>query len=365
MAARDYYEVLEVEKDADQKTIKRAFLKKARTLHPDVNKEPDAEEKFKEVNEAYSVLSDETKRANYDRYGDPNGPSGFGSDYVDMSDIFGGGFGINDIFSTFFGGGARGTSGASVRTRGRDMSLNLTITLEEAAAGTTKTLSYERLAPCDDCAGTGAAEGGSTKTCEHCHGTGVVVEVQNTIFGTMQSQHSCPDCAGTGKVIDKPCETCEGQGRTPSRETVKLDIPKGISSGQSIRIREKGEAGYRGDASGDLLVRITISEHERFERRGDDLLYSLEIDALEAITGTHKTIDGILADEEVTIKVPKLSSYGDEIRIPAKGMPKLDSSARGNLYVYLKVVPPKNLSKSELKQIQKIVDAHHKDSKEK
>ena len=175
---KDFYEVLGVAKDADAKTIKRAFLKLARKLHPDVSDDPDAEEKFKEVNEAYSVLSDDQKRANYDRYGDPNGPGGFGSDYVDVSDIFGGsGFGFGDIFDSFFGGGRGGAGGPSARTHGRDMGIRLQVTLEEAAAGCTKTVAYERLAPCDDCGGTGAAEGGHMTPCSRCHGTGRVVEV--------------------------------------------------------------------------------------------------------------------------------------------------------------------------------------------
>ena len=172
---RDYYEILGVDRDADDKTIKRAFLKKARTLHPDVNKEPGAEERFKEVNEAYSVLSDPRKRSNYDRYGTPDGPGGFGSDYVDMSDIFGGsGFGFSDIFDSFFGGGASSGGGRAARTRGRDMGITLRITLEEAAAGCTKTVAYDRLAPCDDCGGTGAADGGHEQACSRCGGTGRV-----------------------------------------------------------------------------------------------------------------------------------------------------------------------------------------------
>ena len=237
MADKDYYELLGVDKDADAKTIKRAFLKKARALHPDVNKAPDAEERFKEVNEAYAVLSDERKRANYDRYGTPDGPGGFGSDYVDMSDIFGGGFGINDIFDSFFGGGGRAAGGRPARTRGRDMGITLHISLKEAAAGCTKTISYERLAPCDDCNGTGSAAGGEEKTCGRCHGTGRVVEVQRTIFGQMQTETTCPDCQGSGKVVDHPCETCNGQGRTPSHETVEIKVPAGIQSGQSVKVR--------------------------------------------------------------------------------------------------------------------------------
>ena len=244
-ASPDYYEILGVEHDADAKTIKRAFLKKARTLHPDVNQAPDAERKFKEVNEAYSVLSDERKRSNYDRFGTPDGPGGFGSDYVDMSDIFGGGFGVSDIFESFFGGGATGAAGRAARTRGRDMGITLRVTLEEAAAGCTKTIAYDRLAPCDDCGGSGAADGGHATSCTRCGGTGRVIEVQRTIFGQMQSQSVCPSCGGSGQVIDKPCETCAGQGRAPSRETVEVKVPAGVHSGQSISLRGKGEAGDR------------------------------------------------------------------------------------------------------------------------
>ena len=295
---KDYYEVLGVPRDADAKTIKRAFLKKARVLHPDVSDDPNAEEKFKEVNQAYSVLSDERKRANYDRYGDENGPAGFGSDYVDMSDIFNGsGFGINDIFDSFFGGGASGGSARAARTRGRDMGIRLTVTLAEAASGVTKTLAYDRLAPCDDCGGTGVAEGGHERTCDRCHGTGRVIEVQRTIFGQMQTQTTCPVCHGSGKVVDKPCETCEGQGRTPSRETVEVKVPAGVHSGQTIRIAGKGEAGVRGDASGDLVVSIEVAQDERFERQGDDLYTTVRVDALEAIVGTTVTVDGIMKDE--------------------------------------------------------------------
>ena len=264
----DYYEVLGVDHDADARTIKRAFLKKARTLHPDVNKAPDAEEKFKEVNEAYSVLSDEQKRANYDRYGDPNGPAGFGAGGVDVSDIFGG-FGMDDIFSSFFGGGASG--GRAARTAGRDMGITLRVSLAEAASGCTKTIAYDRLAPCDDCNGSGCAEDGHVTTCSRCHGTGRVVTVQRTILGQMQTQSECPACHGTGHTIDHPCETCGGQGRTPNHETVKIDVPAGVHSGQSLRVEGYGEAGVRGDTSGDLIVRIEVVEGDRFQRQGDDL----------------------------------------------------------------------------------------------
>jgi len=340
---RDYYEVLGVDRDADQRTIKRAFLKLARTLHPDVNKEPDAEVRFKEVNEAYSVLSDERKRANYDQFGNPDGPGGYGSDFVDMSDIFGGGFGISDIFDSFFGGGgARG--GRAVRTRGRDMGITLRITLAEAAAGCTKTIAYERLSPCEDCNGTGIAEGGHEKTCDRCHGSGRVVEVQRTIFGQMQSQTTCPVCNGSGRVVENPCDTCQGEGRTPSHETVKVDIPAGVHSGQSIRVEGRGEAGVRGDVAGDLIVTLQILEDERFERQGDDLYHVVSIDAIEAMLGTTISCEGILEDDVVTVEIPAGCQYGDQIRLEGLGMPRLGSNARGSLVVAVQVTVPDDLT---------------------
>lgn len=346
---RDYYEVLGVSKDADAKTIKRAFLKLARKLHPDVSDDPDAEEKFKEVNEAYTVLSDDQKRANYDRYGDPNGPAGFGSDYVDVSDIFGGsGFGFGDIFDSFFGGGRGGAGGAQARTRGRDMGIHLQVTLEEAAAGCTKTLSYERLAPCDDCNGTGAAEGGRMQTCSRCHGTGRVVEVQRTIFGQMQTQSECPDCGGTGKAIDHPCETCDGQGRTPSREKVEVKIPAGIHSGQTVKVSGKGEAGLRGDTCGDLVVSVEIKPSERFERQGDDLYCTVKVDSLQAILGTSVTIDGVMADEKVKVDVPAGCQFGQQVVVERRGMPRMGMIARGNLVAVVQVETPTDLTKKQL-----------------
>ena len=348
---KDYYEVLGVDRDADARTIKRAFLKKARKLHPDVNKQPGAEEQFKEVNEAYSVLSDERKRANYDRYGDPNGPGGFGGDYVDMSDIFGGGF--SDIFDSFFGGG-RGASGAQQRTRGRDMGISLRISLEEAAAGCTKTITYDRLAPCDDCNGTGVAEGGHETTCTRCGGTGRVVEVQRTIFGQMQSQTTCPVCGGVGKVVDKPCETCDGQGRAPEREKLDIEIPAGIHSGQSIRIEHKGEAGIRGDAAGDLVARVDILPHERYERQGDDLFCRIDVDAFDAMLGTTIAIDGIMADEKVDVVVPAGCQYGQQVRAEGFGMPRMGSTARGSVIAIVNVVTPDDLSDAERAALQKL-----------
>ena len=354
---RDFYEVLGVSKDADQRTIKRAFVKLARQYHPDVNKSPDAEEKFKEISEAYSVLSDEEKRANYDRYGSPDGPGGFGSDYVDMSDIFGGGFG--DIFDTFFGGGRSGEAARQARTRGRDMGITLQVTLEEAAAGCTKTISYDRLAPCDDCNGTGVAEGGSVKTCDRCHGTGRVVQSQRTIFGEMQTQTTCPQCHGTGRMVDKPCETCDGQGRTPSHETVKVDIPAGVHSGQTVRVSGKGEAGVRGESSGDLVVSIQIDQDQTFERQGDDLYCRVQVDSIDAMLGKTVTVDGVLAGERVAVEVPAGVQYGEQVRVPRHGMPRLNSNARGSLIAVVQVVTPGDLTPDQLDLLRTISAQRH------
>ncbi|MDO4538104.1 MAG: molecular chaperone DnaJ, partial [Coriobacteriales bacterium] len=348
---RDLYEVLGVDRGADKRTIKRAFLKLARTLHPDVNKEPDAEERFKEVNEAYSVLSDDQKRANYDQYGDPNGPAGFGGEYVDMSDIFGGGFG--DIFDSFFGGGGRGGR-AAARTRGRDMGVTLQISLADAAKGCTKTIAYDRLAPCDDCNGTGVGEGGKETVCEHCHGSGRVVEVQRTIFGQMQSQSTCPVCHGSGRVVDNPCETCQGEGRTPSHETVKVDIPAGVHTGQSIRVKGRGEAGVRGDATGDLVVTIQVLDDERFERHGDDLYVVAQVDALDAILGTSVDMEGILEEDHITVEVPAGCQYGQQLTLEGFGMPRMGGGRRGDLIVAVQVMVPQDLLPDHVELLQQI-----------
>lgn len=350
----DYYEVLGVERDADAKTIKRAFLKKARKLHPDVSDAPDAEERFKEVNEAYSVLSDERKRANYDRYGDPDGPQGFGGAGVDVSDIFGGGFGMDDIFSTFFGGGAGGAQARAARTSGRDMGISLRVTLAEAAAGCTKTIAYDRLAPCDDCHGTGTAEGGHVVSCSRCHGTGRIVTVQRTILGQMQSQCVCPDCHGQGKVIDKPCHTCEGQGRTPSHETVKVTVPGGVHSGQTIKLDGYGEAGVRGNRSGDLIVRIDIADDERFQRQGDDLFCVEDVSTLEAMLGCELEVEGILDGEHVTVEVPAGCQHGQQVEVEGHGMPRMNSKARGKLVVVVNITVPDNLTPSQEERLREV-----------
>ena len=332
---RDYYEVLGVDRDADQQTIKRAFLKKAREVHPDVSDDPDAEQKFKEVNEAYSVLSDEEKRANYDRYGTAEGMG----DYVDFSDF-------DDLFSQFFGGSGRGRSGGRKASRkGRDMAINLTITLQEAALGCEKTISYDRLAPCDDCNGTGREPGAQERTCPRCNGTGYVTQVQRTFLGQVQQSSPCPECGGEGTVIDHPCETCDGQGRVPTHEKIDIDVPAGVRTGRQLRISGYGEAGYRGASSGDLIVNVLVEEDERFERDGDDLIADVHVSISQAALGCTVETDGIKPDEVIKVEVPAGTQYGSIVTVTNRGMPRIGGGgSRGNFKARIIVDVPKHLS---------------------
>ena len=354
---RDYYEVLGVDRDADQRAIKRAFLKKAREVHPDVSDDPNAEELFKEVNEAYSVLSDEQKRANYDRFGTADGP-GMGSGYVDFSDIFGG-MGVDDIFSSFFGGGRSGGSARNrqARRQGRDMAINLTISLEEAATGCTKTISYDRLAPCEDCNGSGLSEGAQEKQCDHCHGTGYVTTYQRSIFGDVQSTAPCPDCQGEGTVIDHPCEMCNGQGRTPTHEKLDVQIPAGVATGRQLRVSGYGEAGYRGAESGNLIVTVQVSDNERFQRGGDDLYTDVTVSMVQAALGCSVTVDGILPDEKIEVKVPAGTQYGTAIPVEGYGMPRMGRSGRGRLVARVLVHIPEHLSSEARQALERYEDA--------
>lgn len=349
--AADYYETIGVGRDATQDEIKKAFYKKARKIHPDVSDDPDAESKFKELNEAYAVLSDENKRAQYDRYGTVDGPSGFGAGgYTDFSDIFGGFGGMSDIFDSFFGGGQR--SGARVRTAGRNMAVSLRLTLEEIAQGVSKEISYERLAPCETCGGSGLGESGRVVSCQTCGGRGFITSTQRTILGAMQTQTTCPDCQGEGSAIENPCSDCHGEGRYSRRETVTIEIPKGIREGQQIKVEGYGEAGLRGDVSGDLLVKIYVLDHEIFQRENDNLHTRLNISMLQAALGANLVLDGILADDDVEVKIPEGTQTEDVIRVKGKGMPRFRSDNRGDLYVHIWVDIPTKLTKEQRRALE-------------
>jgi molecular chaperone DnaJ len=345
--SRDYYEVLGVERDAADEDVKKAFRHKARTLHPDVNKDPDAEERFKELNEAYDVLSDRGKRAQYDRFGSVSGSAGGGYQNVDFDDLFGGGFGMGDIFSTFFGGMGGGQGRHAVRREGRDMGVGLRLTLEEVAAGVKKEIVYDRLAPCEDCHGTGAAEGGHMNECSTCHGTGRVVTVQRTILGDMQTATSCPSCGGMGSRIDKPCPECEGQGRVPDRQHVTVEVPAGIRDGQQLRLTGYGEAGLNGAPAGNLIVTVRIAEHEFFQREGDNLHTRASVSIAQASLGADIQVPGILSEELVDVHIPEGCQDDQIIRVRSKGAPRFRSDNRGDLLIHVDVVVPRNLTAAQ------------------
>ena len=346
--AYEYYDVLGVSRDADENEIKKAFRRKARELHPDVNKAPDADERFKELNEAYDVLSDPQKKSMYDRFGTTDAAQGFGGyQPVDMSDIFGG---MGDIFSSFFGGMGGGRGAQQRRRDGRDMGIGLRLTLEEVASGAKKDIVYDRLAPCEECGGSGAAEDGQEVECPTCHGQGRVVSVQHTFLGDMQTATTCPDCGGSGRTIDKPCPECQGQGRVPDRAHLTIEIPKGIRDGQQVRIQGHGEAGMNGAPSGDLIATVRIDPHEYFERDGDHLHTRANVSAVQAMLGAEITVTGILEGEVVSVRVPAGCQPGQTLRIKGYGLPRFrKGDKRGDLLVHMNVVVPNKLSRKAKK----------------
>lgn len=358
--AKDLYEILGVSKDASDSEIKKAFRRRARELHPDVNKAADAEDQFKELNEAYDVLSDPNKRAQYDRFGTIPGAAGGGygggSGYVDFDDLFGGGFGgMGDIFSSFFGGQG-GQGGRPARKEGRDMGVGLRITLEEVARGVEKEIVYDRLAPCPDCKGTGLGENGKVVTCPECGGKGRVVSVQRTFLGDMQTATTCKKCNGTGSSIENPCPECEGQGRVPDRQRVTVKVPAGIRDGQQLRVGGFGEAGIQGAQAGDLIVTCRVQPHEFFERDGDDLHGRANVSFIQAILGAEIEIDGIMPDEKVQVRIPAGCQNEQVVRVKGFGMPRLKSDIRGSMYVHVNVLIPEKITKKQRELLEKLAD---------
>jgi molecular chaperone DnaJ len=342
---KDLYELLGVEKTATADEIKKAFRRRARELHPDVNSAPDAEDRFKEVNAAYDVLSDPDKREQYDRFGSVGGPAGGGYGYGDFNDLFGGGvttINMEDLFSAFFGG-VRG--GRSARLEGRDMAMQLVVTLAEAATGAEKDIVLDRLATCDVCGGTGSADGSGTTVCPDCGGSGQRVAQRKTFLGTIQTAVPCERCGATGHIVANPCEECEGSGRVPDRQHVTVSVPAGIRDGQQIRLRGFGEAGIRGAAAGDLIVTVRVASDEYLHREGDDLHCRATVTIAQAALGADLIVHGVT--EDVEVHVPAGSQHGDAIKMKGFGMPRLHGSSRGDLYVHVAVDVPKKLSKRQ------------------
>jgi molecular chaperone DnaJ len=341
-ATRDYYEVLGVGRDATDAEIKRAFRGRARDVHPDTSDHDDAEELFKELNEAYEVLSDPQKRANYDRFGSADPQVGFPGGGYGYADPFGGA-GVGDLFSVIFdgvmGGGVRQS-----RPEGHDMAAQVVITLEEAAEGVTKQVSYTRLAPCATCSGTGAAPGGSVRTCPECRGTGQKVSSRRTILGTFQSVAPCDTCAATGSVVEPPCSSCNAQGRIHARETVAVEIPAGVHDGQTVRVAGKGEAGLRGASSGDLIATVRVRAHDFLHRDGDDLHARAAVPMTVAALGGEIEVKGLAGP--VTVKVSAGAQNGDVVVAKGAGMPR-SRGGRGDLVVHVNVVVPTRLNKAQ------------------
>lgn len=356
--AKDLYEVLGISKNATEDEIKKAFRRRARELHPDVNKAADAEDQFKELNEAYDVLSDPQKRAQYDRFGTIPGAAGGanpygGGGYVDLEDLFGSGFGMGDIFSSFFGG----QGGHQVQRReGRDMGVGLRVTLEEVAAGAKKEIVYDRLAPCPDCDGSGLGPDGHEVTCPECNGQGRVVTVQRTFLGDMQSATTCKQCGGTGRSIENPCPECEGQGRVPDRQRVTVEVPVGIRDSQQLRVSGFGEAGMQGADPGDLIVTVRIQPHEFFERDGDNLHARANISIVQATLGAEVEIEGIFEDEKVQVLVPEGCQNEQVVRVKGFGMPRFRSDARGDMLVHINVVVPKKVTKKQREILEQLAE---------
>lgn len=362
---RDYYEVLGVEKGAADEQIKKAYRKLAAKYHPDVNHEPDAEAKFKEINEAYEVLSDQEKRSRYDQFGfagvDPNfNPNaGFGGGFGGFS-----GFGdLGDIFGDFFGGGRSSNSrSANAPRRGENIVAQVDITFEEAAFGVKKEINVARVENCDKCGGSGAAAGTKPETCSNCHGTGTVRTTQNFMGMTMQSQSPCPRCKGKGTIITKPCERCKGKGKIRRNHKIAVDIPAGIDDGQSVRVREQGNAGANGGPNGDVLVAVSIRPHTLFERDGANVVCEMPISFAQAACGAEIEVPTL--DGKVRYSIPEGTQTGTTFRLKGKGIPYVGYKNRGDQYVTVVVETPTKLTKEQkdlLKQFEEAAnDAHPK-----
>lgn len=347
-ATRDYYEILGVSRDASADEIKKAFRARAREVHPDTSEHEDAEELFKELNEAYEVLSDAEKRSNYDQYGTATPGGGFPGGYG-YGDPFSGN--VSDLFSVFFDGVMGGGGRQVVRPEGRDMSAQVVITLEEAAAGTSKEVAYNRVVPCEACEGSGAAEGGSAKTCPDCAGAGQVTSSRRTFLGTFQSVAPCARCQATGTVVEPACTTCGGHGRVHGRESLTIEIPAGIHDGQSLTVHEKGEAGLRGAAAGDLVVTVRIRPHEFLHRQGDDLHARAEVPMTVAALGGDIEVPGLTGP--LTVKIPAGSQTGDTATTRGAGMTRMRGGT-GDFVVHINVVVPKKLNKEQRKLLEEL-----------
>jgi molecular chaperone DnaJ len=352
---RDYYEVLGVERGADDAEIKKSFRRLARELHPDVNRhDPEAEEKFKEAAEAYEVLSDPERRRTYDTFGHEGLRSGgwapraegFGSFEDVLSAFFGRG---DPMFSDLFGFGRGGPAG------GADVAAQVEVTLDEVVTGASRELSFEAVSVCEHCHGNGAEPGTPIRTCETCGGAGEIREVSRTVFGQLVRSGVCPTCGGQGKVPENPCRECKGEGRVMRTRTWQLDVPPGIESGQRIRVGGAGHTGDPGGPAGDLYVQVVVAEDERFDRQGQDLVSVAEVPATRAMLGGTVKVDTL--DGEQDVEVPAGSQPGEQVILRGLGLPGLRGSRRGDQRVVLDVFVPGKLDKGQRELAQQLDEA--------
>jgi molecular chaperone DnaJ len=364
-AERDYYEVLGVDRTAGDADIKRAFRKLAQQWHPDVNTDPKAQERFKEVNEAYQVLSDPQRRQAYDMFGRAGvnggasgGPGGPGGPFGAGGAAGFGGFG--DIFDAFFGGSAAGAARRARPSQGSDLRYDLRISFEEAVLGAEKEIEFPVLGRCDTCGGSGAKEGSTPVQCPQCNGRGEVRSVRQTMLGQMVNVAACPRCRGEGKVVENPCATCKGEGRTERRRSLRVSIPAGIDEGHQIRLTNEGEVGPRGGAPGSLYVAIHVADHPTLTREGTDLYYEAELSIAQAALGTKlhvPTVDG----EDAEVEIKPGTQPGTEIKLRGRGVPHLRrQSVRGDLHVIANVTVPTKLSKRQ----RELLEAYAKEAGE-
>ncbi len=356
---RDYYEVMGIQKGATDDEIKKAYRQLAKKYHPDLNPDnKEAEAKFKEVNEAYEVLSDKDKRARYDQFGhagvDPNYGAGGGyggspfSQDIDFGDIF------NSVFGGFGGFGGRRSSNPNAPRRGADIETTIAISFDEAAKGCKKEISYTATVTCKECSGSGAEKGTSAKVCSSCRGTGHVTVNQRTPFGVVQTSRVCDACRGTGKVIEKPCKACSGAGRHKQTRKIEINIPAGIADEQVLSVSGQGSSGINGGANGDVRVYVTVRPHPIFERRGDDVWCELPLTYTQAALGAEVIVPTI--DGKVSYSVHDGTQPGDVFKLKGKGIPHINGRGRGDQYVRVTIDVPKNLTSKQkelLKEFEK------------
>ncbi len=353
---RDYYEVLGVDRSADESAIKKAYRSLTKKYHPNMNPgDAEAEKNFKEVNEAYAVLSDPDKKAKYDQYGHAAFEAG-GGGYGDFSGFGGMDFDISDIFSSFFGGGMGGSGGGRRGpVRGDDINVRITLDFEEAVFGVKKEISYQRVQKCGECSGTGAAKGTSPKTCPTCGGSGRVRVQQRTPLGIMQTQKTCDACRGTGKIVEKPCDACRGNGYVRTTKKLEVTIPAGIDDGQRIVLSGQGSDGRDGGPAGDLYILVSVRPHRMFERDGSDVYCEVPISFTEAALGAEIDIPTLEGTEKYDI--PEGTQTGTTFTLRQKGIPVVNSKNRGSLHITVKVEVPKDLSGEQKDLLRKFAES--------